>query len=157
MRSSRRLNVKPSDVPPGPIVVDTDVFSLVAWRRGRFADFASLLEGHNPLVLSFATVAELRAGALNAGALWGPDRRNKLEALIRRYVIATATDAATWRFAEIYAKLRGQLQQGGVNDMWTAAVALAQPTVPPIATANLGDFSTMAKAFPGLTLVHPDL
>ncbi len=36
----------------------------------------------------------------------------------------------TWRFAEIYARLRDQLKGGGVNDMWIAATALAQPTPP---------------------------
>jgi predicted nucleic acid-binding protein len=149
--------VKASDVPPGPILVDTDVFSFIAWRKGRFVEFADLLAGHNPLVLSFATVAELRAGALNAGALWGPARRAQLDALIRRYVVATATDAATWRFAELKVRLAGRLKDGGVNDMWTAAVALAQPEVPPIATGNVSDFRTIAREFPAIRLVHPDL
>ncbi len=68
--------MRPEEVPPGPLLVDTDVFSWITWRRGRFAEFDVLVEGHL-LALSFATVAELRAGALSAS--WGKRRRRALE------------------------------------------------------------------------------
>ena len=49
-------------------MVDTDVFSWIRWQRGRFREFDDLVERHI-LALSFATVAELRAGVLiGAGA-----------------------------------------------------------------------------------------
>jgi predicted nucleic acid-binding protein len=146
--------VKPDEVPDGPLLVDTDVFSWVTWERARGSEFEALLQGH-VLALSFATVGELRAGALIAG--WGGDRWRRLEDRIaRHYTILTATDPVTMRFAELYARLRGQLKDGGVNDMWTAACALAQPVPPPIVTGNLSDFRTIAAAFP-LQLIHPDL
>lgn len=44
-----------------------------------------------------------------------------------RYVILTATDAVTRRFAEIYARFRDQLKGSSINDMWIAATRLAQP------------------------------
>jgi hypothetical protein len=44
-------------------LVDTDVFSWITWQRGRFREFDDLVERHI-LALSFATVAELRAGVL---------------------------------------------------------------------------------------------
>jgi predicted nucleic acid-binding protein len=145
--------VKPGDVPDGPLLVDTDVFSWVTWERGRYEEFGDLLRGH-VLALSFATVAELRAGALIAG--WGEAKWRRLEdRMAQQYTILSATDPVTMRFAEVYARLRGQLKGGGVNDMWTAACALAQPQPPPVVTGNLSDFGTIASEFP-LQIVNPD-
>jgi predicted nucleic acid-binding protein len=144
--------VRPEDVPPGPLLVDTDAFSWITWERGRFDEFDALIEGH-VLALSFATVAELRAGAL-IGSL-GDKRRRILEERIARYIVLTATDPVTQRFAEIYARFRGQLKHDGINDMWIAATALAQPQQPPIVTGNRSDFERIATKFP-LVIVHPD-
>jgi predicted nucleic acid-binding protein len=144
--------VRPEDVPSGPLLIDTDVFSWITWQRDRFREFDALVEGH-VLALSFATVAELRAGVLISG--WGDKRRRTLEDRIAQYVVLTATDPVTQRFAEIYARFRGRLKGGGVNDMWIAATALAQPHRPPIVTGNRSDFEYIASAFP-LVIVHPD-
>lgn len=92
--------MRPDDVPPGPLLVDTDGFSWITWRRDRSTEFEALIEGH-VLALSFATVGELRAGALIAE--WGERRRRELEARIAQYVVLTATDPVTQRFASIYA------------------------------------------------------
>ena len=73
----------PDDVPPGPIVVDTDVVSWVAWRRGRYLEFESFLT-NRVVALSFATVGELYMGAERAG--WGTERRAALDLVIRRRV-----------------------------------------------------------------------
>ena len=68
------------------------------------------------MALSFATIAELRAGALIAG--WGERRRHQLEERIgRHYVPLGATDQVTEKFAEIFSRLRDQLSGGGINDM----------------------------------------
>ena len=128
------------------------MFSWLTWRHGRFREFDTLIEGHL-LTLSFATVAELRAGAIIAS--WGEPRRRTLEARIARYVVLTATNPVTQCFAEIYACFRDQLKGGGINDMWVAATALAQPHTPPIITGNRSDFERIATEFP-LTIVHPD-
>lgn len=144
--------MRPAEVPPGPLLVDTDVFSWITWRRGRFREFDALIEGH-VLALSFATVAELRAGVLIGG--WGERRRHTLEERIAQYVVLTATDPVTQRFAEIYARFRDQLKDGGINDMWVAATALAQTHQPPIVTGNRSDFERIATEFP-LVIVHPD-
>ena len=98
------------DVPPGPLLVDTDVFSWITWQRGRFREFDDLVEGRI-LALSFATVAELRAGVL-IGA-WGDKRRRIIEERIAQYVVLTATDAVTHRFSEVYARFRNQLKGDG--------------------------------------------
>lgn len=144
--------MKPEEVPPGPLLLDTDVFSWITWQRGRSAAFDPLVKGH-VLALSFASVGELRAGPLASG--WGEKRRRALENRIAQYVVLPATDSVTRQFAEIYARLRDQLKGGGVNDMWIAATALAQPTPPPIVTGNLSDFERIATEFP-LVVVHPD-
>lgn len=69
--------MKPSEVPAGPLAVDTDVFSMVHSLRGRHADFAPLIEGQ-PLALSFTVVGELKVGAIR-GQL-GHERLQALEA-----------------------------------------------------------------------------
>lgn len=146
--------MRPEEVPPGPLLVDTDVFSWITWRRERFAEFDALVAGH-VLALSFATVAELRAGIIIGGL--GDRRRQLLEERIAQHtVVLTATDAVTHRFAEVYARFRSQLKDGGINDMWIAATALAQPEPPPIVTGNRSDFERMAAEFP-LIVVHPDV
>jgi predicted nucleic acid-binding protein len=148
--------VTPDDVPDGPLCVDTDVFSLVFTRKGRYGDFLPLIEGR-VLAVSFAVVAELRAGAIKAG--WGPRRRERQERILRQhYVVLTPTDRVVTRFAERYAVLgEDRLKRGGVNDQWTASCALVQDPPMPIVTGNLRDFEKVAETAPALTLVHPDL
>lgn len=75
----------PEDVPGGPLCVDTDVFSFLYGRRGRHTEFRSLVEGHL-LVVSFATVGELRAGAMRAG--WAEARRQQLDRVLRENYLA---------------------------------------------------------------------
>lgn len=145
--------MKPEDVPDGPLLIDTDVFSWVTWRRGPFQAFDALIVGH-VLALSFATVGELRAGAIKAK--YGTEKWRRVEERVgRNYVVLSATDAVTMKFGELYARFGGRLKGGGVNDVWTAACALAQPQPVPIVTGNLSDFETIANEFP-LLLVHPD-
>jgi predicted nucleic acid-binding protein len=145
--------VNREDVPEGPLLVDTDVATWLAYDRGRYAEFGPLVEDHL-LALSFASVAELRAGAVIAQL--GERRRQMLESIIGRYVVITATDEVTRQWAELHARFRDRLKGGGVNDMWIAACSLAQPTPIPVVTGNLSDFQTIAEEFP-LPLVHPDI
>lgn len=145
--------MRPEDIPPGPLLVDTDAFSFMLTRRDRHEEFASLANGHL-WALSFATVGELLAGARKRG--WGITRLGQLESVIAATVVLRSTDQVIARYAQLQATFGGRLKRGGTNDMWTAACALAQPTVPPIVTNNLSDFQTMALEFP-LRIVHPDL
>lgn len=143
----------PEDVPAGPLLVDTDVFSFILGKRGRFDEFEELVAGHL-LALSFATVGELRAGAVKAG--WGAIRIGALDERIRATIVLRSTDDVIDRYGQIQARFGGRLKGGGQNDMWIAACALAQPEQPPIVTHNLSDFSQIAREFP-IRLVHPDL
>ena len=141
-----------ADVPDGPLLLDTDVFSWLVWQRANWQAFADLVDGH-PFVLSFAVVGELRAGAVKAQ--WSAARRELLNRRIAECVVLTADDVVVTAYAELHARFRDNLRKDGANDMWTAACALAHDPALPIVTNNLNDFELMAASFP-LRLVHPD-
>lgn len=148
--------MRADDVPEGLLLVDTNVFSWIAWRRFPFEQYLPLIQGHE-LALSFVTVAELRYGAIKNND-WGVDRRTRLETMIRSYdAILPASDAVCDLWAQIYRSCKGKLSGPGqgINDMWIAACALAQPEPIPVVTDNVKDFGVIATAFP-LVLVHPD-
>jgi predicted nucleic acid-binding protein len=130
--------------------VDTGVFSWVTWDRGRAAEFTALMLNH-VLVLSFPTVGELRYGAIKAR--WGETKMQILEQRIATYLVITATDSVTRRWAELNCEFKDQI---GENDLWIAACALGQPEPLPIITTDLGHFQRIAGKFP-VALVHPDL
>jgi predicted nucleic acid-binding protein len=132
--------------------VDTMVFSWVHERRHRYADFTPLIRGH-PLALSFATVGELRAGYLKARV--GQARTTALNQALARFTILVPNSSVVDQWAYLYSRFKGRLSGGGVNDMWTAACALAYGM--PVVTDDLGDFGTMANEVTSLQLVHPDL
>jgi predicted nucleic acid-binding protein len=142
--------VTPSDVPSGPVLVDTDVVSCLIWAKLRHQEWAGLVRGRL-LALSFATIGELRSGAISAG--WGVPKRAILEDRIARFVPVPGRDSVVDEFAKIHARFRRQFEH---NDMWTVACSLAQPSPLPIATANVHHFKPMADTF-GFVLVHPDL
>lgn len=146
--------MNPGDVPAGPLVVDTDVLSLIQTRRGRFAEFASLVEGH-VLAISSATLGEVLAGAHKAGL--GPRRLSALRGILTGYVVLPHDRAVVEAWAPLYGKLTGHLHAGGVNDLWTAACALTQSPCLPVVTVSLRDFEAVASQAPALQLVHPDL
>ncbi len=146
----------PVEVPAGPLLVDTDVFSFILLRKRNWEQFAALIDGHERL-LSFATVGELYAAPEAAGSTWGPEKRAQLDIQVRQHIILTATEPVARVYGQLHARFRGQFKDGGHNDMWIAACALAQPSPPPLVTNNLGDFQKIAAAFSGLRLVHPAL
>lgn len=148
--------MSPEEVPPGLLLLDTGVVSWVAWRRGPYEAYLPLLQGHE-LALSFVTVAELRYGAIKNDD-WSVERRNRLEAIIRSYdAILVASDAVCDMWAQIYLACKGKLSGPGqgINDMWIAACALAQPEPIPVVTDNVKDFGIIAASFP-LVVVSPD-
>jgi len=144
--------MQPSDVPSGPLIVDTDVFSMVHYAKGRATEFEPLLLGHL-LVLSFAAVGELRAGAIKAR--WGTRKVTDQTRFLHAYTVVPANMAVVDRYAPLHAKLHATLKGGGINDMWTAACALELGI--PVATNNLSDFQQIQAVEPALVLIHPDL
>lgn len=150
--------MKASEVPSGPLLIDTDVFSYLLARDGKGAPFRPLITGH-ALALAFATVGELRAGAIRNR--WGAQSRTHLETAMRQCVVLVADDAITQQYAELHAhpQVGGQLRGAPArhhNDMWIASCSLARPEHPPVVTNNLVDYQLIAMHFP-LRLVHPAL
>lgn len=146
--------MRAAEVPAGPLVVDTDVFSYLRAGRGRHAEFAALLAGH-VLTVSFATYGEALAGGYSAHL--GERRMDALRATLGGFVVLPYSAAVVEAWAPLHAKLSGQLHRGGANDLWTAACALVQSPPLPVVTNNLHDFTAIAAAHPELQLIHPDL
>ncbi|PWR11107.1 hypothetical protein DKT69_27360 [Micromonospora sicca] len=146
--------MNPEDVPGGPLLIDTDVVSYWLLQTERGKAFSVLVAGHEQAV-SFATYGELLANAHRGR--WGERRIEMLRNQLKAFVVVPYSAQVVDLWAEMHAKLSGHLQKGGTNDLWTAACALALSPQLPIATNNLSDFKTIAKAFPELRLVHPDL
>lgn len=147
--------MKAIDVPPEPLLVDTNIFSFLYFRKygTRWRDFAALIQGHL-LCMSFASMGEALANGHRAR--WGQQKRNNLLMHLRAYTILPFDSIVVEKYAELHAKLSGHLKGQGINDMWTAACALSQPTPLPIVTDDLSDFQTISSHFPP-SLVHPDL
>lgn len=148
----------PEDVPPGPVLVDTDVLSWIALGEERGEEFAALLVGHE-LFTSFITVAEVRT-FLRMGVL-ADDRADALGAGLNDYAILPV------RIEDVVAEwveLRSVTIAAGTvddrerrqNDTWIAACALSVEPALPVVTANLRDFNVLA-ATSELKVIHPDL
>jgi len=133
-------------------MVDTDVFSYVHYQKGPWEEFQRLLVGH-PLALSFATVAELRAGAIKRS--WGSQRMRNQERFVSAYTIVRPNTKTVDEYAAIHAQLHWKLKGGGVNDMWTAACALTYGL--PIVTNNRSDFDLIRSVESRLLVIHPAL
>lgn len=151
--------MSPGEVPPGPLLVDTDVLSWTALREERAEEFARLIVGHEPFI-SFVTLAEVRT--FLAMDVLTPDSQEALATALDVYaVLPTRVDhvvsewvklrAATVRTANADDRERRQ------NDTWIAACALSVEPPLPIVTGNLRDFLPLADAATSLRIVHPDL
>lgn len=145
--------MRPEDVPAGPLLMDTDVFRYLFTGKGRNEEFAPLLEGHL-LCMSFATYAE--ALSIGCRSNLGSRKMDDLRSALRKYLVLPYDKLVAEKWAPMHAKVSGHLHNGGCNDLWTAACALAQPEPLPVVTNNLGDFTSIAAHFP-IKIVHPDL
>jgi predicted nucleic acid-binding protein len=149
--------VRPEQVPSGPLLVDTDVVSLLALEEDRADEFASLVQGHE-LFVCFVTVAEietfLRLGALKADKVAAV--RDALGGYSRFEVVM---DDVIERWAEIRSATRTTMsrkdRERRQNDTWLVACAASVADPPPLVTADLSDMRRLTEAA-GLSLVHPD-
>ena len=110
------------------VVVDTMVMSAVV-NAARNPDLAAAyrsLIGGRPVMISFATVTELRYGAVKAG--WGELRQRGLERDLARVVIVQPDD----QLMHVCAELRVRCERAGLalgqkvheTDRWIAATAM---------------------------------
>lgn len=145
--------MKPEDVPPGPLLIDTDVASWLLAGADNGKRWVPLLRSHL-LTLSFVNVGELLALPISRG--WGSGRtRDWADAIRRNFVVLPFNAAVAEHWAPLHVKYRGHMQRGGTNDLWVAASALSADPVLPLATNNLSDFEKVAADHP-LRLIHPD-
>lgn len=135
----------PEDLGDSPIVLDTGVFSLMISERQPYVRYTPFL-ADRLWVLSFATVAELRFGALKAG--WGNKKCEDLEKRMKLCVVLPGGDEVSTAWAELNKKFADQI---GVNDLWIAATALSQDPELPIATHDKTLEQVATKA--GLTVI----
>ena len=140
------------DVPAGPLLVDTDVFSIWYRKSNRQAEFQRLADGHD-LAMSFASVGEALAPTYSRKV--SPELAGRIRSALRQFVVLPFDSGVVERWAEIANPLRETMKGKGVNDLWTATCALSYGL--PLITNNLGDFQKISAAFPALALVHPDL
>ena len=145
--------MKSSDVPSGPLIVDSDVFSMWYRGRGRGGEFRELVQGHL-LAISFACVGEVLAPTFMRKGL-APGTTERIKQALGRFVVLPYDAVVVEHWAQMSALLEGRLKGRGINDMWTASCALAFDL--PIVTNNLSDFQSIQKEFADLKLVHPDL
>jgi predicted nucleic acid-binding protein len=134
---------------PSPLLVDTDVFSIVHTGRDDWKNYAKAMDGRL-VALAFPTVGELLMGAYKAG--WGDRKVGNLRDAIDRCVILRSTDEVIDQYARIHARFKSRLKGGGVNDIWIAACALAQPRPIEVLTRNVSDFGSIADEFPLLLM-----
>jgi len=126
------------------VLIDTDVFSFFLRRDSRRLAYRDDMR-ERMLCLSFASVAELRFGAILSG--WGDSRRAALEGALRGYVMLGVDAAITQRWAEIKAARQRIGKPVASEDCWIAATALRHDI--PLVTHNARDY----QGIDGLKLV----
>ena len=134
-------------MPSEGILVDTDVFSYIAWQRPMGRAFVPILRDRLPAV-SFVTVGELFFGAAKAG--WGEQRILRLETILKRYTVTPGTYAIARAYGDVKVAFRDQVDE---CDMWIAATAITHEL--PVVTNNLRHFEPISDRF-GFSLLHPE-
>jgi toxin FitB len=124
--------------PGPPVVLDTDVASLII--KGRGDALAASLAGRLWCV-SFVTVGELVKWAEVQG--WGLRKWTALADWLGRVVVLpySVEVAYTWGNLAAAAQQRGRPRPA--NDMWIAACCLAEGT--PLAARNVKDYADFAE------------
>ncbi len=127
----------PADVD-GPVVVDTDVISMIFKADPRAEPYVNVLQGL-PLIISFMTYAELYQWA--RFHQWGAARIERLESFLEDYSLMMSTEQLCQQWAEVRAEARAAGQPISAQDAWHAALALQFGI--PLVTNNLRDFTML--------------
>jgi tRNA(fMet)-specific endonuclease VapC len=117
------------------VLLDTDVFSLFFRRDSRSLQYDGNVQGEIRC-LSFASVAELRFGAIAGG--WKEPRIRQLEAAIDRTVILPGDNETTQHWARVRAARQRLGRPIASEDCWVAASALRHRI--PLITHNGRDY-----------------
>ena len=128
---------RPGEVE-SPVVVDTDVISMLFKHDPRGLPYVELLRGL-PLVASFMTYAELYQWARLRN--WGEARLEELEEFLVDYSLMMSTEELCHRWAEVRAEGRAAGRPISAQDAWHAALALHFGV--PLVTHNVRDFTML--------------
>lgn len=120
------------------IVVDTDIASYILNWHSSAPAYVEALRGAT-LILSFMSLAELRAGAFAAN--WGPRRLQLLEQFIEGFGVVYPDDAMCTSWASIRARARAAGRGLSPQDAWIAATAISMNAE--LATNNQSDFANI--------------
>jgi predicted nucleic acid-binding protein len=120
------------------IVVDTDVASYILNWHSSASKYVEALRGAT-LVLSFMSIAELRAGAVLAN--WGPRRLQLLEQFIEGFGVVYPDDAMCTSWAFIRARARAAGRGLSPQDAWIASTAISMNAE--LVTNNHSDFANI--------------
>lgn len=123
--------------PTSPIILDTDVASLIIKRR---LDPAAAGLYRHTWCVTFVTVGELVKGASMAG--WDLRRRTVLTDWLGRVVILPYDIRVSDVWGQLAAAAQLRARPRPVNDTWIAAVSVAYGI--PLVTRNLKDFDDFA-------------
>jgi tRNA(fMet)-specific endonuclease VapC len=126
------------------LLLDTDVFSCFFRQDDRRLPYRDDLRGR-VLCISFASVAELRFGAVRAG--WGASRRRGLEGTLLQYIMLVPDAEVTEHWAVIKAGRDKIGRPIASEDCWIAATAVRHGI--PLVTHNRKDF----EQIPNLKLI----
>lgn len=131
-----------------PILLDTDVFSILWTKRPGSEEIGELLVEKVPC-LSFVTVAEAYFGAAKAG--WQSKRMRELDDAIGRFLIFPYDPQLSVLWGRLKAQAAKDAHPLGAthhnNDMWICALAIQRGL--PLVTKNVRHFD----GFPGLKLL----
>lgn len=138
--------MNPEALTKSRVLVDTNVFSYIFWKRTQANFFLPYL-AHKTLAVSFITVGELYYGAYKAD--WGQKRIEELESKLKNYVVIPYD----YGLCQTYARIRTDREKLGLSvdlpDVWIAACAVNHDCA--LATNNGRHF----EGIPGLDLISP--
>ena len=130
------------------VMVDTNIISFGMRHDTRAALYTPHLRNQT-LLISFATLAELRFGARKRN--WGVQRISILNDILYSYLVVYADDAISHTWAEVMWERERIGRPISENDAWIAACALRYDA--PLITHNRKDF----EAVPNLRLISENV
>lgn len=120
------------------VVLDTDVWSFLFKRDTRAELYRADLE-HNPLYVTFQTVAELYQWAKTAN--WGQERLANLQTWLARFTVLGYDDTTAQIWAQIRTDCARQGRPLAAQDAWVAACTLRHDYT--LLTHNAADYEVI--------------
>ena len=122
----------------GPVLVDTDVISMIFKGHTQAEAYKHLLRGR-ALLVSFMSIAELYLWAQRRH--WGEKRLARLEEQLSAYAFLPSTWEISQRWAQVTDETMSKGRPMSVQDAWNAAVALHYGVA--FVTNNVSDYEAL--------------